>query len=100
MILYNITYSVEKEIENQWLDWIKTEYVAEIVQTGLVVEHNILKLLTEIDNGGVTYSFQCWFKTMAECEAYQIQFADDIQDKHYQRFKGKFVEFNTLLEKV
>ena len=100
MILFNITYCVEKDIESQWLAWVKTIYVSEIQQTKLVSEHKILKLLTELDNGGVTFSFQCWFKNLEDCEKYQSQFFDDIQYRHYQAFKGKFVEFSTLLEMV
>lgn len=100
MILYNITYCIEKDIEAPWLQWIRNIYTADVQNTNLVFEHRLLKLLTELDNDGATYSFQCWFKSMEDCEYYQKFFFDNIQYKHYQQFKGKFVEFGTLLETV
>ncbi len=100
MILYNITFNIELAIEQDWLQWVKTNYVPSIEATNLATDCRILKLLTEIDNGGATYALQCWFVSMETCTLFQDKHADTIQYEHYQQFKGCFVEFSTLLEEI
>lgn len=100
MILYNTTFNVELAIENDWLKWVRTSFVADIVASGFVVEHKILKLLTEIENGGATYSVQCWFENMENCIGFQNDCLEAAQQKMYEKYSGKFVLFSTLLEEV
>ena len=100
MILYNTTYSVAQEAGPDWLRWIKTFYLPAVMATGLPVSHKLLRLLTELDNGGVTYSVQLDFATRSDYEAYLSQHADALQQRIQHRFTGQFVSFDTLLEEV
>jgi len=100
MILHNTTYSIASEAGPDWLHWMKNFQVRAIMATGFPVGHKILRLLTELDNGGVTYSVQLDFSTMADYEAYQQQHADAMQQRVQHRFGGQCVSFDTLLEEV
>ena len=100
MILYNTTYSIAPETGPDWLHWMKTVYLPAVMDTNLPVGHKVLRLLTELDNGGVTYSVQLDFSTMADYEAYQAQHADAMQRRIQHRFGGQYVSFDTLLEEV
>lgn len=100
MILYNTTYSVAIETGPDWLRWMKTFQMPAVMATGLPVSHKIRRLLTEIDNGGVTYSVQLDFHTLADYEAYQQHHADALQQRIHHRFGGQFVSFDTVLEDV
>jgi hypothetical protein len=60
----------------------------------------ILKLLTEIDNGGTTYSIQLHFENFEAYQNYETNFKDYILDRHDSLFRGKFVTFSTLLQEV
>lgn len=100
MILYNTTYSVAVEAGSDWLHWMKTAQLPAIMDTNLPVGHRVLQLLTEIDNGGVTYSVQLDFSTMADYETYQTQHANAMERQIQHRFGGQYVSFDTLLEEV
>lgn len=100
MILHNTTYSIATEVGPDWLHWMKNFQVRAIMATGFPVGHKILRLLTELDNGGVTYSVQLDFSTMADYEAYQQQHADAMQRRVQHRFGGQCVSFDTLLEEA
>jgi len=100
MILHNTTYSIATEVGPDWLRWMKTFQLPAIVATGLPVDHKIWRLLTELDNGGVTYSVQLNFGTLSDCEVYQARHADAMQQRIQHRFGGQFVSFDTLLEEV
>ena len=58
MILYNITMSIDPSVARELLRWMKDEHMPAVMATGLPAQKNVLKLLTEVDNGGVTYTFQ------------------------------------------
>ncbi|MBD2699348.1 DUF4286 family protein [Spirosoma sp. BT702] len=98
MIVYNTTYSVATEVADDWLRWMKRFYVPAVLATELPLSHRILRLLTEIDNQGVTYSVQLDFDTLGDYTTYQEQHADALRQRIQHRFGGQYVSFDTLLE--
>lgn len=98
MILYNTTYSVANDVAGDWLRWMKTNHIPAMLATGLPVGHKMLRLLTEIDNGGMTYSVQLDFTAMEDYFTYQTRHADAMQQRIHDRFANQFVSFDTLLE--
>ena len=98
MILYNTTYSVATEVAADWLRWMKLFFVPAAMATEFPTGHRMLRLLTELDNGGVTYSVQLDFPTMDAYLAYQEQHADGLRQRVQYRFGNQFVSFDTLLE--
>ena len=77
-----------------------TQHVPEIMATGLFVENKMLRLLNEFDNGGITYSFQYYLKSMEDYIRYENDHAPQFQSTHARKYDGKFVTFQTLLEVV
>ncbi len=100
MILHNTTYSIAIETAPDWLRWMKAFQLPAVMATGLPVGHKVLRLLTELDNGGVTYSVQLDFNNVADYEVYRSQHANVLQQRIQHRFGGQFVSFDTLLEAV
>ena len=41
MIIYNVTVSVEESIKTDWLDWMKTEHIPEVMATGVFAKAQI-----------------------------------------------------------
>jgi hypothetical protein len=100
MILYNTTYSVTEEVSSDWLRWMKRFFLPAAMATELPVSHKILRLLTELENGGITYSVQLDFNTMADYAAYQQYHADTLRERIQYRFGNQFISFDTLLEEA
>jgi hypothetical protein len=63
----------------------------------MFTENRILKVLVD-ETDGITYSVQYYCKSMDDYEKYLVQFAPELQKKHTNRYKDKFVAFRTLLE--
>ena len=38
MIIYNVTVSIDKEIEKQWLDWMKNTHIPDVMNTALFLD--------------------------------------------------------------
>ncbi len=98
MILYNETYNIDKTVEAEWLQYMRDDYQPAMMATGLPIETRALRLLTEIDNGGTTYTFQYFFDEMESYFAFQQVHANEFQQRVQRRYAGKFVTFKTLLE--
>lgn len=100
MILYNITINVDLRIEREFLRWMKDVHMPDVMATGLPVTNNVLKLLTEVDNGGATYTFQYWFQTMEDFVTYQSLHQPLLQQQVADRYADRYASFRTLLEEV
>jgi hypothetical protein len=100
MILYNITVNISRMAEQEWMQWMKDVHIPEVMATGLPVAHKMLRLLTEVENEGTTYSIQFTFKTRDDYFAYESQHQASLQQKHHLRYKERYVSFQTLLEEV
>jgi hypothetical protein len=100
MLLHNITFNVENNIHDQWLNWMRNNFVPAVMATKLPRKSLIMRLLTEIDNNGMTYSFQFYFEEMEDFMSYEMNFRSKIMNDMHQVFQGKYVMFSTLLEEV
>lgn len=99
MIIYNVTISIDHEVQEEWLRWMKQVHIPEVMSTGLFIDNKILRVLN-VDDTGATFSVQYSLNAMADYEKYQQEFAPRLQAEHTQRYKDKFVAFRTLLEVV
>lgn len=100
MLLYNVTVGVDKEIEKEWLHWMKTEHMLDVLNTGMFTNAKIYKVLHEGDEGTVSYSTQYFAESISHVEKYLEQFAPALREEANKRFAGKHIAFRTLLEEV
>jgi len=100
MLLYNVTFGIDKQIEEEWISWMKANYIPALMETGLFTENKMYKVLTHDDESSVSYSVQCFSKTIDQVLKYLNDFAPALVEGHRLRFKDKHVAFNTLLEEI
>ncbi len=100
MMLYNITFNVDQDIEQEWLTWIKMTYIDNVMGTGLFQNYRLFKLLSEPENNGTTFALQFYAKNLDNIETYIDKYASSIVKQHNEKFKYKQVAFMTLLESV
>ncbi len=100
MILYNVTINIDKDVEMEWVDWMKTKHIPEVMATGMFVKNEFYRLLGEVDNSGITYSIQYFADSMAEIDLYLEKYAYDLRKELMEKYKDKHVAFRTVLESV
>lgn len=100
MLLYNETIGIDRDIEVEWLQWIKEAYVPAVMNTGLFTESKIYKILHENDDQSISYSIQYFSQSIDDIEQYIEVFAPKLMEEHRRRFVNKHVVFRTLLEQV
>lgn len=98
MIIHNTTYSILPEIEEEWVSWVKESQLPVIKQVPGVKNCQFLKLLTEIESDGITYTIQVEIDSLAHGEAFLTEHDPALQNRVMERFPNKAIYFQTLLK--
>ncbi|MBW3469284.1 DUF4286 family protein [Arthrospiribacter ruber] len=100
MILYNVTVNIEKQYEEEWVTWMKSTHIPDVLATGKFVENKFYRIMHDSEDGSANYSVQYFAENMDRLMEYQREFAPALQQDAINKFKDKFVVFRTLLETV
>ena len=100
MLLYNVTFGIDKKIETHWIAWIKENYIPALMETNLFIDYKFYKVLTHDDETSVSYSLQCFAENIEQVVKYLNEFAPAIVEAHRIHFKDQHAAFNTLLDEV
>lgn len=96
MILYNVTVSIDPEIKDEWLDWMRSTHVPDVMSTGCFIESRISRVHAEED-GGLTFAISYVSASQEMYDHYQATHAPRLQKDHSDRYAGKFAAFRTML---
>lgn len=99
MILYNITYNIEKDIEVDWIGWMKAVYIPKIMNTGYFSSVRFFRLLN-IDDEGSTYSVQLMANTLELIQEFLDKSAHILAEELNFRYRNKHVAFQTVLQEL
>lgn len=99
MIIYNVTINIDNDVREEWLNWMKTVHIPEVMATGYFLEHKICRVLVD-EEQGTTYSIQYTAANMEDLKEYQANHSPRLQKVTNERYGNKMVAFRTLLEVV
>lgn len=99
MIIYNVTVNIDNDVREEWLSWMKSVHIPDVMATGFFLENKICKVLVN-EEQGTTYSIQYTAASMNDLQEYQQQHAPRLQKEHNDKYGSKAVAFRTLLEIV
>jgi len=100
MLLYNVTIGIDKDVEQEWLQWMKQVHMPDVMRTGMFVDSKIFKVLHDQEDGTSSYSVQYFSPTLDHVVQYLEVYAPVLVEQHRQRYLNKHVAFRTLLEEV
>lgn len=98
MILYNVTVNIDDSVHDEWLKWMKSKHIPDVLATGLFIENKIFKVKS--DDEGNTYSIQYFLEDIDKLNEYQTHHAPALHLDHTEKYKDKFVAFRTIMELV
>lgn len=96
-VLYNVTVSVDPDIAADWLEWMKSVHIPEVMATGMFIDFRILKVLSG-ENSGATYAIQYVCESHEKLKEYQTVHAPALQREHTSRYGDRAVAFRTVSE--
>ena len=100
MIAYNITIKIDKEIQNEWLKWVKNEHIPEVMTTDFFYECKFYRLLGADENEDITYIVQYFASSFENYKNYTENFSSSLEKKAREKWHDKFIAFHTVMEIV
>jgi hypothetical protein len=100
MIIYNVTIKVHWSIHDAWLKWMKAVHIADVINTGMFFDYQVLRLLEVDEHDGPTYAIQYYAKNKDLYNKYIQEFSAEMRKKGTDQWGEKFVAFRTVMQVV
>lgn len=97
MLLYNITYAVPHNLRNEWLEWMNTTHIPEIIATGCFQKHHLLQLLEVDETEFRTFALQLIAENESDYRKYLEEFALQLRQKANSKWGENVLGFRTLM---
>jgi len=97
MILYNVTCSVDKDVHEEWYDWMREVHIPDMMKTSLFLETRICRIIAE-EEGGISYAVQYLCASEENYKKYKGEFSAKMQQSHAAKYGQKVAAFRTELE--
>ena len=99
MYIYNVTINVQEDVHDKWVEWMKTEHIPDMLNTGKFTRALMTRVMVKEEMGGMTYSVQY---TTTNKEMLQRYYDEDavLMRSKTKPFEGKFVAFRTEMQVV
>lgn len=100
MILYNVTVTIDLDIQEDWVTWMRDVHIPDVMITGMFISYRMSRLMGHEHSDSEIYTIQYLAKDMAHLLRYQEEFAPELQQQHRARYDGKFAAFRTVMELI
>ncbi len=100
MIIYNVTIHVQWSIHDDWLQWMKTEHIADVLSTGMFFDHRVLRLLEIDETDGPTYAVQYYAEDREHYNQYISGFATEMRKKGADKWGENIIAFRSVMQVV
>lgn len=100
MIIYNITTKLTWAIAEDWLAWQKQKHIPEMLNSGLIMEYKIFRLLEQDEEEGPTFTMQFFFTSWENYDTYIRVFAASLKEQALSLWNDQFIAFNTVMQLV
>lgn len=96
MIIYNVTVSIDILMADEWLQWMRSKHIPDVMATSCFSEGKISRIQGE-EEGGMAFSIMYLCASEELMKIYTEQHAPLLQKEHSEKFAGYFAAFRTLL---
>lgn len=98
-IIYNVTVSIDPAIEQDWVDWMRSIHIPDVMATGCFLEARMSKM-KELEDGACTYAMTYIAYSENHLNDYQTNHAPRLQVDHKARYEGRFAAFRSTLNVI
>lgn len=100
MIIYSVTASVDPTMHEEWVEYMRSKHIPEVMATGCFTGHRFTKVLGTGEEKENSFNVQYFCESMKEMHRYQAHHAAALQKDHGEKYGDKAHAFRTLLEDI
>jgi hypothetical protein len=101
MIIYTVTLFIKKDIETEWLRWMKERHIPDVMEAGKFLNYKIFKVVIpsgEADE--VIYSVHYECESTESYISYLSKDAPRLQREHSIKFPNKIKAARSVIEEI
>ncbi|MDO5104401.1 DUF4286 family protein [Capnocytophaga sp.] len=98
MYIYNLTFVIDNQLHNQWLEWFEKEYLPSLKTSKLVSQVRVFKVLTTQPEP--TYAIHHQTESPQQLLSFTQEDIPRVQSRCFQLFGDKVLTFGTQLKEV
>ncbi|MEM9990256.1 MAG: DUF4286 family protein [Bacteroidota bacterium] len=98
MLIYNVTIKIDRNIQKEWMRWMRAVHIPKMQREGNFVGHRICKLLGTDERDGFTYAVQYLCPDVGVYRQFQLKKEAQLDQTMLQRFPNQLVHFASVLE--
>ena len=99
MIIYSVAITLALDIQDEWMRWMESVHIPDVLRTGCFEEAKIYKVIDSAPDKP-TYLIQYRCHSLDDYHRYRDHFAPALQKEHSNRFIGRFQAMRQILEEV
>lgn len=100
MILYNTTFIVEEKVNEEWLNWLKSEHVNDYLKSSCFLGARLGKITSHVEPGAISYSLQFFANDELILTNFKDNYLAEIQQKSLQKFGTNVLSFASEMEHI
>ena len=100
MIIFNTTYHVEDEILDDYILFMKENYIITAASSGFLYEPRFCRIHSQHEESGSSYSLQFKVKNVDTLNHWFATEGQTLQREMSTRFGNKALGFVTLMEEI
>jgi hypothetical protein len=100
MFIYNVTVSITKEAEAEWIQWMKDVHIPNVLKTGMFSGYKFYKVLSHDDPSTGSYCTMYTVEVLDNFVKYLNELAPALRKEVDDKFSGRYAAFRTLLEEI
>ncbi len=101
MIIYNVTCHVDNEIVEEWIEWMRTVHLPEVMNTGKFLSYEFLKVQKhDLSDEGESFAIMYRSQSIEDYNNYVENYAPALKQKTMKKYGDRVMAFRTILESL
>ena len=83
---YEVTMEVDSSISEEWVEYMRSEHIPEVMQTGVFMSCQFLRIIEPAKEGLECFRITYEAKSLSAIQAYRAELSPELQRKHNARY--------------
>lgn len=86
MITYQVEVTVPNALVDQWVDYMTSQHIADVVNTGLFLTAHLIKVVDPTSPDATVFRVRYACRSIDDLETYRSEHAPALQAHHTEKF--------------
>ena len=83
---YEVTMDVDSSIAEEWVEYMRSEHIPEVMQTGVFISCQFLRIIEPTKEGLECFRITYEAKSLSAIQDYRAELSPELQRKHNARY--------------